>query len=94
MFLAYNFLINETLELTMTLMGTGFQNQWSTVFCGIVSRALTLEVLSTGIAGNYNGALQVVRIFLPFSSTPCMTLLVLLTDNNFTLDQDKKIYLS
>uniref|UniRef100_M4DAP6 Homeobox domain-containing protein n=1 Tax=Brassica campestris TaxID=3711 RepID=M4DAP6_BRACM len=35
-------------------------NQYSSVFCGIVSRALTLEVLSTGIAGNYNGALQVV----------------------------------
>ncbi|KAI3800309.1 hypothetical protein L1987_28396 [Smallanthus sonchifolius] len=33
------------------------QNQW----CGIVSRAMTLEVLSTGVAGNYNGALQVVR---------------------------------
>ncbi|CAH9093549.1 unnamed protein product [Cuscuta epithymum] len=33
-------------------------NQWSCVFAGIVSRALTLEVLSTGIAGNYNGALQ------------------------------------
>lgn len=38
-----------------------FQNQWSNVFCGIVSRAMTLEVLSTGVAGNYNGALQVVR---------------------------------
>uniref|UniRef100_A0A1J3HT15 Homeobox-leucine zipper protein MERISTEM L1 n=1 Tax=Noccaea caerulescens TaxID=107243 RepID=A0A1J3HT15_NOCCA len=35
-------------------------NQWSNVFCGIVSRALTLEVLSTGVAGNYNGALQVM----------------------------------
>ncbi|KAK7280177.1 hypothetical protein RJT34_25239 [Clitoria ternatea] len=35
-------------------------NQWSTVFCGIVSRAMTLEVLSTGVAGNYNGALQVM----------------------------------
>ncbi|CAN7109421.1 unnamed protein product [Brassica rapa subsp. narinosa] len=35
-------------------------NQYSSVFCGIVSRALTLEVLSTGIAGNYNGALQVM----------------------------------
>ncbi|XP_020978973.1 homeobox-leucine zipper protein PROTODERMAL FACTOR 2-like isoform X1 [Arachis ipaensis] len=35
-------------------------NQWSTMFCGIVSRALTLEVLSTGVAGNYNGALQVM----------------------------------
>ncbi|XP_061351461.1 homeobox-leucine zipper protein HDG2-like isoform X1 [Gastrolobium bilobum] len=35
-------------------------NQWSTVFSGIVSRAMTLEVLSTGVAGNYNGALQVM----------------------------------
>ncbi|XP_073009229.1 homeobox-leucine zipper protein ROC2-like [Typha latifolia] len=35
-------------------------NQWSTVFSGIVSRAITLEVLSTGVAGNYNGALQVM----------------------------------
>ncbi|RDX72615.1 Homeobox-leucine zipper protein PROTODERMAL FACTOR 2, partial [Mucuna pruriens] len=35
-------------------------NQWSNVFCGIVSRANTLEVLSTGVAGNYNGALQVM----------------------------------
>ncbi|KAL8140344.1 hypothetical protein V2J09_006365 [Rumex salicifolius] len=35
-------------------------NQWSSVFCGIVSRAMTLEVLSTGVAGNHNGALQVM----------------------------------
>ncbi|KAL6284593.1 hypothetical protein ACE6H2_015522 [Prunus campanulata] len=35
-------------------------NQWSTVFSGIVSRAMTLEVLSTGVDGNYNGALQVM----------------------------------
>lgn len=35
-------------------------NQWSAVFCGIVSRAMTLEILSTGVAGNYNGALQVM----------------------------------
>ncbi|XP_071696417.1 homeobox-leucine zipper protein MERISTEM L1-like [Rutidosis leptorrhynchoides] len=35
-------------------------NQWSNVFCGIVSRAMTMEVLSTGVAGNYNGALQVM----------------------------------
>ncbi|KAF7823130.1 homeobox-leucine zipper protein HDG2 isoform X1 [Senna tora] len=33
-------------------------NQWSTIFSGIVSRAMTVEVLSTGVAGNYNGALQ------------------------------------
>ncbi|CAN4109742.1 unnamed protein product [Withania somnifera] len=35
-------------------------NQWTSVFAGLVSRALTLEVLSTGVAGNYNGALQVM----------------------------------
>lgn len=34
--------------------------QMSSVFSGIVSRAMTLEVLSTGVAGNYNGALQVM----------------------------------
>ncbi|KAF5472834.1 hypothetical protein F2P56_009511 [Juglans regia] len=34
--------------------------RWSSVFCGIVSRAMTLDVLSTGVAGNYNGALQVM----------------------------------
>ncbi|XP_057764832.1 homeobox-leucine zipper protein MERISTEM L1-like [Salvia miltiorrhiza] len=35
-------------------------NQWSSVFASIVSRSVTLEVLSTGVAGNYNGALQVM----------------------------------
>ncbi|GMH26888.1 hypothetical protein Nepgr_028731 [Nepenthes gracilis] len=35
-------------------------NQWSSLFAGIVSRAMTLVVLSTGVAGNYNGALQVM----------------------------------
>ncbi|KAI4319853.1 hypothetical protein MLD38_033403 [Melastoma candidum] len=34
--------------------------QWANVFSGIVSRAMTLEVLSTGVAGNYNGSLQVM----------------------------------
>ncbi|ONK61079.1 uncharacterized protein A4U43_C08F26040, partial [Asparagus officinalis] len=33
-------------------------NQWSTIFSGIVSRAITLEILSTGVAGNCDGALQ------------------------------------
>ncbi|XP_073048096.1 homeobox-leucine zipper protein PROTODERMAL FACTOR 2-like [Primulina eburnea] len=35
-------------------------NQWSSVFSSIVSRAVTVKVLSTGVAGNYNGALQVM----------------------------------
>ncbi|XVF85652.1 hypothetical protein PTKIN_Ptkin17bG0133800 [Pterospermum kingtungense] len=35
-------------------------HQWSTVFSGIVSKASTLDVLSTGVAGNYNGAFQVM----------------------------------
>ncbi|KAK7257530.1 hypothetical protein RIF29_31570 [Crotalaria pallida] len=43
-------------------------NQWSTVFSGIVSRAITLEVLSTGVAGNYNGALQVMTAELQVPS--------------------------
>lgn len=34
------------------------------MFSGIVSRALTLEVLSTGVPGKYNGALQVVSSFI------------------------------
>ncbi|KAG7026621.1 Homeobox-leucine zipper protein PROTODERMAL FACTOR 2 [Cucurbita argyrosperma subsp. argyrosperma] len=34
--------------------------QWSTVFCGIVSRASTVEVLSAGLPGNCNGALHVM----------------------------------
>ncbi|KAJ1404331.1 START-like domain superfamily [Sesbania bispinosa] len=43
-------------------------NQWSTVFSGIVSRAMTVEVLSTGVAGNYNGALQVMTAELQVPS--------------------------
>ncbi|XP_028795280.1 homeobox-leucine zipper protein HDG2 isoform X2 [Neltuma alba] len=43
-------------------------NQWSTVFSGIVSRAMTMEVLSTGVAGNYNGALQVMTAELQVPS--------------------------
>ncbi|KAK6776951.1 hypothetical protein RDI58_023668 [Solanum bulbocastanum] len=35
-------------------------NQWTNFFTGIVSKATILEVLSTGVAGNYNGALQVM----------------------------------
>ncbi|CAA3027265.1 homeobox-leucine zipper MERISTEM L1-like [Olea europaea subsp. europaea] len=35
-------------------------NQWTSVFSSIVSKAMTVEVLSTGVAGNYNGALQVM----------------------------------
>nr|CAB3485830.1 unnamed protein product [Digitaria exilis] len=37
-------------------------NQYASVFSSIVSRAATLEVLSTGVAGNYNGALQVMSV--------------------------------
>ncbi|KAG8086906.1 hypothetical protein GUJ93_ZPchr0010g7579 [Zizania palustris] len=37
-------------------------NQFATVFSSIVSRASTHDVLSTGVAGNYNGALQVMSM--------------------------------
>ncbi|KAG6423534.1 hypothetical protein SASPL_113933 [Salvia splendens] len=49
--------IMNHINLVEILMDT---NQWSSVFSSIVSRATTLEVLSTGVAGNYNGALQVM----------------------------------
>lgn len=49
--------IMNHINLVEILMDVG---QWSSVFSSIVSRALTLEVLSTGVAGNYNGALQVM----------------------------------
>ncbi|KAK1422618.1 hypothetical protein QVD17_17903 [Tagetes erecta] len=36
-------------------------NQWSNMFCGMVPRATTLEVISSGVTvGNFNGALQVM----------------------------------
>uniref|UniRef100_A0A453RZP2 Uncharacterized protein n=1 Tax=Aegilops tauschii subsp. strangulata TaxID=200361 RepID=A0A453RZP2_AEGTS len=34
--------------------------QWSALFSSIVSRAATLDVLSTGVAGNHDGALQLM----------------------------------
>ncbi|KAF3443703.1 hypothetical protein FNV43_RR13393 [Rhamnella rubrinervis] len=49
--------IMNHINLVEILMDVG---QWSTVFSGIVSSASTLEVLSTGVAGNCNGALQVM----------------------------------
>jgi homeobox-leucine zipper protein len=35
-------------------------DQWSTMFCSIISRARILNVLSTGIPGSYNETLQVM----------------------------------
>ncbi|CAA6671969.1 unnamed protein product [Spirodela intermedia] len=48
---------HENVNLVEIIMDV---NQWSMIFSSIVSRAATLEVLSTGVAGNYNGALQVM----------------------------------
>lgn len=36
------------------------EKQWSTMFSGIVSKAMTIEVLSAAQDGNYDGALQVM----------------------------------
>ncbi|KAK6133349.1 hypothetical protein DH2020_032920 [Rehmannia glutinosa] len=47
-------------ESAVVIMNHINLNQWSSVFSSIVSRAVTFEVLSTGVAGNYNGALQVM----------------------------------
>ncbi|KAG0484063.1 hypothetical protein HPP92_012147 [Vanilla planifolia] len=46
--------INEFLQILMEV------NHWRAYFSGIVSRAKTMEVLSHGIAGSFNGALQVM----------------------------------
>ncbi|KAG9145399.1 hypothetical protein Leryth_008320 [Lithospermum erythrorhizon] len=43
-------------------------NQWSNIFAGIVSRAMTVDVFSTGVAGNYNGAIQVMTAELQLPS--------------------------
>ena len=59
------------------------QNRFAAVFSSIVSRASTHEVLSTGVAGSYNGALQVVCIYLSFLSTIHYLIKVCsLADNN------------
>ncbi|CAJ2651004.1 unnamed protein product [Trifolium pratense] len=49
-------------------------SQWSNMFCGIVSRAATLNVLSTGVAGNYDGALQVMSAEFQVASPSIPTL--------------------
>ncbi|KAJ8527850.1 hypothetical protein K7X08_015301 [Anisodus acutangulus] len=47
-------------------------NHWSSMFSGVVSRASTIDVLSTGVAGNYNGAMQVIlaEIQVPSPQVP------------------------
>lgn len=49
--------IIDYLHLVEILMDV---SQWTNFFTGIVSKSTILEVLSTGVAGNYNGALQVM----------------------------------
>ena len=38
------------------------QNQWADMFPSIISRAQALEMLSTGGAGSYDGAIQLVIV--------------------------------
>lgn len=49
--------IMNSINLVETMMDV---NQWSSVFSCIVSRAYTVEIFSTGVAGNLNGALQLM----------------------------------
>ncbi|XP_026448337.1 homeobox-leucine zipper protein HDG2-like isoform X2 [Papaver somniferum] len=49
--------IMNCMNLVESLMDA---NQWMNLFSGIVSRAVILEILSTGVAGNSNGALQLM----------------------------------
>lgn len=47
-------------------------NHWSSMFAGVVSRASTIDVITTGVAGNYNGAMQVIlaEIQVPSPQVP------------------------
>ncbi|KAK3199532.1 hypothetical protein Dsin_022947 [Dipteronia sinensis] len=47
-------------------------NQWLATFSNIVSRATLLGVISTGVEGSYDGALQVLRaeFYLPTALVP------------------------
>ncbi|CAK8573750.1 unnamed protein product [Lathyrus sativus] len=45
------------INLIETLMNV---NQWSAMFSDIVSKAMTIEVLSLGVSGNYDGLVQVM----------------------------------
>ncbi|KAE9617346.1 putative transcription factor & lipid binding HD-SAD family [Lupinus albus] len=38
------------------------QDQWSEIFPSAIARAVTLEIISTGIPGNKNGAMQVIHV--------------------------------
>ncbi len=49
--------MNDAVSLVETLMDS---SQWMEVFPCMVSRALTVDVLSTGVNGNRNGALQLM----------------------------------
>ncbi|OIW07059.1 hypothetical protein TanjilG_02693 [Lupinus angustifolius] len=53
----YAIILMNHINLIEVLMNV---KQWSNMFCGIVSRASTIEVLTPGVNGNYNGALQVI----------------------------------
>ncbi|XP_009802526.1 homeobox-leucine zipper protein HDG2-like isoform X1 [Nicotiana tabacum] len=57
------------INLVEILMDT---NKWSSMFSSIVSTAVTMDVLSTGVAGNFNGALQVIfaEFQVPFPQVP------------------------
>ncbi|XP_019250149.1 PREDICTED: homeobox-leucine zipper protein HDG2-like isoform X2 [Nicotiana attenuata] len=47
-------------------------NKWSSMFSSIVSTAVTVDVLSTGVVGNFNGALQLIfaEFQVPFPQVP------------------------
>ncbi|CAN8247700.1 unnamed protein product [Cochlearia groenlandica] len=48
-------------------------SKWSTMFASMVARAITLDVLSTGLPGNFNGALHLItselQVLSPLVST-------------------------
>ncbi|KAF1896591.1 hypothetical protein Lal_00034290, partial [Lupinus albus] len=51
--------IGNCLGLVEMLMNV---DQWSEIFPSAIARAVTLEIISTGIPGNKNGAMQVIHV--------------------------------
>ncbi|KAH9307223.1 hypothetical protein KI387_035134, partial [Taxus chinensis] len=60
----------KSLSLVETLMN---MNQWTEMFCCLVSRAITIDVISSGVSGTLNGALLLMyaelQVLSPLVST-------------------------
>lgn len=53
------------------------QNRWGEMFPGMIGKSYTLDVISSGMGGSINGALQLVHIFKLLS---CFILIIYLEE--------------